>query len=227
MDNTIRKSAYIGTNHLQKILHNRFITESTFVLRLNRDNIQFNAGQYITVGLKDSLQQREYSIYNGEKDDYLEILVREVLNGNISLQLKHCKPGELLEVNGPFGFFKMDIENLYSKKHIFIATGTGIAPFHSFVSSYPGIDYTVIHGVRYMNEAYDKQDYDPGRYILCTSREKNGNYYGRVTKFLLTYPVESDMLFYLCGNSNMIYEVYDILRKKKVLTENIYSEVYF
>ncbi len=227
MDNTIRKSAYIGTNHLQKILHNRFITESTFVLRLNRDNIQFNAGQYITVGLKDSLQQREYSIYNGEKDDYLEILVREVLNGNISLQLKHCKSGELLEVNGPFGFFKMDTENLYSKKHIFIATGTGIAPFHSFVSSYPGIDYTLIHGVRYKNEAYDKQDYDPGRYILCTSREKNGNYYGRVTKFLLTYPVESDMLFYLCGNSNMIYEVYDILRKRKVSTENIHSEVYF
>ena len=62
-----------------KIRQIRFLAESTFVLRLDRGNIQFRAGQHIIVGLKGELNQREYSVYSGEKDDYLEILVREVL----------------------------------------------------------------------------------------------------------------------------------------------------
>ena len=116
---------------------------------------------------------------------------------------------------------------MFSGKLVFIATGTGIAPFHSFVKSYPGIDYMLIHGVRYNNEAYERNDYDPLRYILCTSKEKNGSYKGRVTRFLPGYPVDQDMLFYLCGNNSMIYEVYHILRNKGIQDERIFTEVYF
>ena len=50
---------------------------------------------------------------------------------------------------------------------------------------------------------------------------------GRVTRFLPGYPVNPDMLFYVCGNNNMIYEVYHILRDKGIPDENIFSEVYF
>ena len=71
-----------------KIMQMRFLTERTFVLRLDRRNMQFKAGQHIIVGLQGELNQREYSVYSGEKDDYLEILVREVLDGNVRL------PGE-------------------------------------------------------------------------------------------------------------------------------------
>ena len=41
------------------------------------------------------------------------------------------------------------------------------------------------------------------------------------------YRVDPDMLFYLCGNNNMIYEVYHILRDKGIPDENIFTEVYF
>lgn len=205
----------------------RFLTEETFVLRLDRGNIQFKAGQHIIVGLKGELNQREYSVYSGEKDDYLEILVREVLDGNVSLQLKYCKPGQLLQVNGPFGSFGLETFDMFSRKLVFISSGTGISPFHSFVRSYPGINYILLHGVRYKNEAYDRKDYDPLRYILCTSKEPNGGYKGRVTRFLPGYPVDPDMLFYVCGNNNMIYEVYHILIDKGIPDENIFSEVYF
>ena len=116
---------------------------------------------------------------------------------------------------------------MFSREMVFIASGTGIAPFHSFVRSYPGINYTLIHGVSYNNEAYERNDYDPHRYILCTSKESNGGHKGRVTRFLPGYRVDPDMLFYLCGNNNMIYEVYHILRDKGIPDENIFSEVYF
>jgi ferredoxin/flavodoxin---NADP+ reductase len=212
---------------IHKILQIRYLTESTFVLRFDRGDMQFKAGQHIIAGLEGELNQREYSVYSGEKDDYLEILVREVLNGKVSSQLKHCRPGQLLQVNGPFGSFGIEPFDMFQRKLVFIATGTGIAPFHSFVRSYPGINYTLIHGVRYNDEAYDRNDYDPGRYILCTSKENNGGHKGRVTKFLTGFQVDHKMLFYLCGNNNMIYEVYHILRDKGISDERIFTEVYF
>jgi ferredoxin--NADP+ reductase len=212
---------------LHEIIQVRFLTEETFVLRFDRGDIRFKAGQHIIVGLNGELDQREYSIYSGEKDDYLEILVREVIHGKVSLKLKNCKPGQMLHVNGPFGSFGLESFNMYTGKFVFVSTGTGISPFHSFVRSYTGIDYTLIHGVRYKNEAYERDEYGPGKYILCTSQETTEGFKGRVTKFLQTYPVVRDSLFYLCGNNSMIYEAYHILRDKNVPDENIFTEIYF
>lgn len=212
---------------LHNILQIRFLTERTFVLRLDRRDMRFKAGQHIIVGLEGELNQREYSIYSSENDDYLEIMVREVPEGSVSLQLKQCKPGQLLQVNGPFGSFGLETYNMYSRQLVFIATGTGISPFHSFVRSYPGINYILFHGVSYVNEAYERNDYEDSRYILCTSKEITVGQRGRVTNFLAKYPVSNDMLFYLCGNSSMIYDAGHILRDKGIPAESIYTEVYF
>ena len=227
MNREEKVSVPVVATDLHKIIEIRPLTERTFVLRLDRGNMQFKAGQHIIVGPDGELDQREYSVYSGEKDDYLEILVREIPDGNVSKQLKQCKPGELLKVNGPFGSFGLESFDMFSRKLVFIASGTGISPFHSFVRSYPGIDYTLIHGVSYKNEAYENKDYDPRRYILCTSIEPTGGRKGRVTRFLPGYRVNPDMLFYVCGNNRMIYEVYHILRDKGIPDENIFSEVYF
>ena len=227
MENSFLKSSPIIDISQKKIRRIRSLTKSTFVLTFDRDNIQFTAGQYITVGTLSSLNQREYSIYSGENQDYLEVLVKEVLDGNISIQLRNSKPGDLLEVNGPFGSFKLETKDMYSRKHLFIATGTGISPFHSMVSSYPGIDYTILHGIRYLNEAYDKNKYEPERYIACISREKSSGYNGRVTDYLSDYPTEPDTIYYLCGNSSMIFEATGILRNKGVTGDRILREVYF
>jgi ferredoxin/flavodoxin---NADP+ reductase len=205
----------------------RLLTDSTFVLRFSRGDFQFRAGQRIIVGLKGDLDQREYSIYSGENDDYLEILVKEVSGGNVSLKLRQCMPGGILKVDGPFGSFRPEAYDLYSRKLIFIATGTGISPFHSLITTHPKIDYTLLHGVRFRNEAYERNEYDAARYILCTSKEITGGNKGRVTKYLSKYNVTPEMLFYLCGNGNMIYEVYHILRDKGVPSERIFSEIYF
>lgn len=222
----ITAAPVINTNH-KKIQEIRFLTGGTFILRFTRDDFQFIAGQYVIVGPIGSLNQREYSIYSGEKNNYIEILVREVADGNVSKQLKHCEPGSLVEVSGPFGSFKLETKDMYSRKHMFIATGTGISPFHSFVTSYPGIDYTILHGIRYMNETYEKNDFDPDRYIPCISKEKNVKYPGRVTHFLPDYKDEPDTVYYFCGNRSMIFDVSKILEDKGVSADRILTEVYF
>ena len=222
-----KESGTTGSTDSHKIIQTRFLTDRTFVLRFERGNMQFRAGQHIIVGLEGELDQREYSVYSGENDDYLEILVREVLDGKVSLKLKQCQPGQHLQVNGPFGSFGLEKFDMFSRKLVFIASGTGISPFHSFVKSYPGIDYLLIHGVRYKNEAYEREEYDPARYILCTSKEYNEGRKGRLTSFLPGFRVKIDMQFYLCGNNSMIYEASHILGDKGVRDENIFTEVYF
>ncbi|MFZ5942131.1 MAG: ferredoxin--NADP reductase [Bacteroidota bacterium] len=217
----------VGNSIVSTVREVRFLTDNTFIIRFDRNNMPFHAGQYVSVGLKGLDQRREYSIYSGESDDYLEILVREVLDGNVSLKLKDCRPGDELLVKGPMGGLKLREDDRFEKKLVFIASGTGIAPFHSFLKSYPGIDYRLIHGVRYGEEAYEKDHYDLTRYVLCTTGDNKGNYNGRVTEYLQEKRSDPDERYYICGNSRMIYSVYDILSKRGIPAEHISLEVYF
>lgn len=204
----------------------RILTEDTFVLRFSRQDLEFKAGQRIIVGLKNDLDQRDYSIYSGEKDDYLEILVKEIDEGNVSVKLRNCKQGEELNVDGPYGTFILREEDRSSARLIFIATGTGISPFHSFVRSYNNIDYILIHGIRYREDAYDRDQYDQDRYKLCVSGETIGTKQ-RVTDYVRELKITRDMYFFLCGNGSMIYDVSKILINKEVRDDRILREIYF
>ena len=136
-------------------------------------------------------------------------------------------PGNTLEVNGPYGFFMTNAQPPGNKKFLFIASGTGIAPFHSFIQSYPDADYTILHGIRTIDEAYEKEIYAKNRYISCTSRDTNGDFHGRLTAYLKTMDIGIDTMVYLCGNSDMIFESIDILQAKGISNSHIFTEVYF
>ena len=209
------------------IIELRHLTDSSFVVRMERNNLVFQTGQFITLGLNGNIDRREYSVYCGEQDEFLEVLVREVEGGKVSGKLKQLKPGDQLTVDGPFGFFKFNPKTFDKQKFLFIATGTGISPFHSFIRTYTDMDYQLIHGVRYTEEAYDHSDFDEQRIVLCTSGDSGGKFNGRVTDFLYSQRIDLDMNCFLCGNSEMIYEVFDMLTGKGIPVSNIYSEVYF
>ena len=157
----------------------------------------------------------------------MEVLVKEVDGGLVSKQLKHLQPGAKAEMDGPFGFFTLGTEQRAGSKLVFIASGTGISPFHCMVGSYPALDYTLIHGVRTCEEAYDREAYDPGRYVLCTSRDTSGHVEGRVTDYLARSTPVPDATYYLCGNAAMIDDVYEVLVNQGVEPDTIRAEVYF
>lgn len=205
----------------------RQLTDSAYVLRFDRNGLDFTAGQHVILGIKDQNNAREYSVYSGEQDEYFELLVKEVLEGDVSKKLKKLTPGAQLQMDGPLGFFTINPEEIKTKRFILIATGTGIAPFRSFVRSYPDLDYTLLHGVRYGNEAYDIQEYNPKRFILCTTGDQTGDFQGRVTDYLRNHPVDLEAEYYLCGNVKMIHEAFDILGEKGVPSAQLHSEVYF
>ncbi len=210
-----------------KVQEVRLLTPSTYVLRFDKNNLSFKAGQYIRVGIPGNRERREYSIYSGENDNYLEILIKEVIEGDISKKLKRLKSGDSLIIEGPFGFFNLNSNEILTRKFYFFASGTGISPFHSYIKSYPEMNYTLIHGIKFIEESYDKDHYDHKRCINCTSRDEKGDFPGRVTKIIPIYPFEDNALFYLCGNSDMVYDVYNLLADRGVSTDNIFTEVYF
>jgi ferredoxin-NADP reductase len=213
--------------HYYKVLNIRILTENTFVLTLPKSRFKFLAGQHISLSIMGDYQSREYSIYSAEEGNNLEVLVKEVEGGYFSPKLKHLKVGDMVEVHGPFGKFGLDTKKQNSHKHVFIASGTGIAPFHSMVKSYPDLDYQLIHGVRYANEAYEKEEYQRDRYVLCTSRDDNSDFKGRVTTYLQQNDFDPNTSFYLCGNSDMIFDAMEILKEKGYDRDNVNVEVYF
>jgi ferredoxin/flavodoxin---NADP+ reductase len=93
--------------------------------------------------------------------------------------------------------------------------------------THPDLDYRLIHGVRFAHEAYEHHDFDKSRVTLCTSGDVKGDFEGRVTDYLFTQRIDADANCFLCGNSEMIHEVFDTLTAKGVPVSNIYSEVYF
>lgn len=205
----------------------RMLNPSAFIIRMERNGMHFRAGQNISVALNGDNERRDYSVYSAEDDDFLEILVKEVQNGLVSRRLRKLNPGDRLSVEGPFGFFSPRPEETGNRRYLFVASGTGIAPFHSIVLSNPGMEYHLVHGVRYGNEACDRSDFEQERYVLCTSRDDSGDYSGRVTSYLEQHPVLPGTLCYLCGNVNMIYDAYDILKKQGVPAKNLHAEAYF
>jgi ferredoxin--NADP+ reductase/benzoate/toluate 1,2-dioxygenase reductase subunit len=205
----------------------RQLTGETFTLKLPKARFAFLAGQHISLGIHGDYQSREYSIYSSENDANLEVLVKEVEKGYFTPKLRKLKAGDLVEIHGPFGKFGMEPKEAETGKFVFIASGTGIAPFRSIVRTYPEIDYTLIHGVRFATEAYDSQEYASDRYVLCSSRDPKGTYYGRLTGYLKNCTFAAETQFYLCGNSDMIFDALEILKEKGFERDQIHCEVYF
>lgn len=213
------------------VLALRDLSESAYVLRIERKGLDFEPGQYIHVGPLPGIDRREYSVYSAPGDDFLEILVKEVPQGVVSPGLRRLTAGEYVDVEGPFGFFRIEEGDL-AAPFLFIATGTGISPFHCHTRSRPQLDYTLIHGVRSVTELYDHASYDAGRLVSCISRPESSpaaarNFRGRVTDWLRENPAPEHCMAYLCGSCDMIYEVYDILGAQGLSSDRIHAEVYF
>lgn len=215
------------TNSLHKLIAVKNLTDSAYILQIEKKDMVFEAGQHILLGQQNDPDQREYSIYSGSDDEFLEVLIREVSDGKVSKHLKNITPGELLNVEGPLGFFGLNKEKIENGKFLFVASGTGIAPFHSMVKSYPSLNYTILHGIREGEDTYEKETYDQEKYITCTSRDKTGKFHGRLTDYIKENKFDNDTICYFCGNFKMIREAMDLLEKKGIPGNQLHAEVYF
>ena len=210
-----------------RVLSITHLTKSVCKVKTERPESIIYAGQCFNVGVPGDSVNREYSMYSPANAPYLEFLIKVVEGGYVSPLLQRLKVGDFLEIDGPYGqFFLREPENL-SLSYVFLGTGTGIAPFRSFVKTYPDINYQIIHGIRYPEERYDASDYIDGRYIPCISKNDTELTSQRITDYLIDSPIDKNSIVYLCGNRNMIIDAFEILRDQQVSGDNIFTEVFF
>lgn len=215
------------TIHTSRIIHRQWLTKDTFTLALERPpNFQYLAGQRIR--LLAGGKNRDYSVIPGAYQNQFTLLIRLVDNGIVSTHLSRCPLGTALDFSGPGGHF---IYRPSSRPAVFVATGTGIAPFAAMSRS--GIkDFVLLHGVRDTDDLYFGDLVEPAakRYIPCLTCEapflSSNAFPGRVTQYLQHHLPAGEYDFYLAGRREMIAEVIDIV-DNRFPASRVYSEIFF
>lgn len=167
----------------------------------------FTPGQFLRFHMHG--YQRDYTIVSSTLADTLDFCIALVDRGRFSTIIADATPGTVFQVSGPHGHF---IYQGKANPAVFVATGTGVAPFVAFCQA--GItDALLLHGVRHVVELI----YRPllqahlRSYIPCLSRSAriptagiDTAFAGRVTLYLETELAPGKYDFYLCGRPGMI-----------------------
>jgi len=204
------------------------IDHGLFVLSVERDGLAFTPGDCVALHNNEG-QSRPYSIASGNGEDELRFLIREMSGGEVSPWLAARKPGDSVGISPPFGWFRPG-QHPEGGESVFIATGTGIAPFLSYRESFPDAPpQTVLYGVRTLRAAVGV-DRLTGWYnlYLAISREPHPDHHaGRVTDLIDGLKVASNTRFYLCGLERMVNTVSMQLQAQGVDLLHIHREVFF
>jgi len=202
------------------------LSRDLFLISFKR-TFKFVAGQVIGITLREDDARRLYSICSGENEDEVHILYKVVAEGYLTPQLSDLEVGDSIWITPPSGEFTGTLEPA-----VWIATGTGIAPYYSMFRSGLGTNKILLHGNRYLEQFhfYDEFQKTLGQdYIRCCSAEQSEEvFHGRVTAYLAEqHELNPALKYYLCGSADMVVETRDILISKGIPFGNIISEIYF
>ena len=198
--------------------------------------LEFAAGQYISVAIGGAAR-RAYSIASTPATKHaVELLVDIEPGGKGSTFMKNLKPGDAVEFMAPLGQFVMANE----PKLLFVATGSGIAPFKSMIGDLledkkDTREIWLLWGLRQVEEMFWEEEwrqineyYANFHYRLMISKPPGmwPLVSGHVDKELNDVALNQDWGVYLCGNKEMIAEVSQMVQNRGVDINKIYKEGY-
>lgn len=220
-----------------------------------KGKISFTAGQYATLAVEDAgrLIQRPYSIASAPSEPYLEFFIELVPGGMLTPKLWDLRlKDQVLVRKRIVGDFTLDGKKSNRRRHLMVATVTGIAPFVSIVRTEHeerkrgqplNHKFLIIHGASrswelgdYRNELAELSREGWLTYIPTVSRPAEDKDWkgevGRVEDVLRKY---ADMLefdqartvAYASGHPQMIENVKGILARARFTEEQIKEEKYF
>lgn len=198
--------------------------------------LKFTAGQYISVAIGGG-ERRSYSIVSTPATQHaVDLLVDVEPGGKGSTFMKNLQPGDPVEFLAPLGVFTVQPE----EKQLFVATGSGIAPFKSMIfdlleDKADRREIWLLWGLRKVEEMFWEEDwrrineyYINFHYRLMISRPP-GQWpliSGHVDAELDDVALDQDWGVYLCGNQEMIAEVAKIVHNRGVLADRVHKEKY-
>lgn len=207
-----------------------FHGDAIFSIEFLRKGLSFEPGDCLALfGGPGEHASRPYSIASGTCEPVLRFLIRRMPDGEVSPWLATRQPGDRVRASHPFGWFRPG-QAPGGSGSVFIATGTGIAPFCAYLHT-PGHapPRAFLWGVRRRADAVSL-DWLRRRtdLTLAVSREKvPGAHPGRVSDLLPRLPIEPGLHFYLCGLDAMIDETTRWLEARGVPLDHIHRECFF
>jgi len=217
------------TIQIVELLQRRRLTENAFEFELTRPPaFEFKAGQ--TIRFIHESMERYYSLVSTPDDPTLVFCVYYVPQGNFSPILANAKIGASFRITGPHGYFTF---NPSERPPVFVATGTGIAPFVSMGRS--GVaDFIILHEVESVQDLYYRELFGKiaSKYIPCLLAPSaadllpSGKFQGKAADFIKHNLPPASYDFYLCGERDMTGEV-TLLADEHFPGSYVFKEVFF
>lgn len=212
-----------------ELLQRRRLTENAFEIELTRPpSFEFKAGQAVRF-IHESME-RYYSLLSTPDDPTLYLCIHYVRAGHFSPILASAEIGSHFNITGPHGYFTFQPS---VRQPVFVATGTGIAPFVSMARS--GVtNFVLFHEAKSSKELYYHSYCRDiaSNYFACLAEASNSEvsfqdgYQGEISVCLQKNLSPKSYDFYLCGHRKMIQDV-TLLVDEVYPESRIYTEVFY
>lgn len=220
------------------------VTSKVFIARLELTEpktLNFAAGQFVMLVINPKVS-RAMTIASPPQESPTITICQDVSPmGPGSLWMINLKVGDLVEFMGPLGRFVIDPQS--SRRSVFVATGTGIAPFRSMlfdgrrVWNQVGVDTALYWGLRFEEDLFWQPEFKalvanhPTLHYYLTLSRPGPNWSGlrgHTTEHVFTKEANlAQTDFYLCGNKAMILEMQQKLLEHNVPRIQIKTDPFF
>lgn len=208
----------------------------------NGNTLQFTPGQFVsfTTEIEGKEITRAYSLASapGREDpaNRFELCLNLAPDGVFSHRLFAMQPGDTVEMRQPLGMFTL---RQPPRDSLFIATGTGIAPFRSMLQAHlneASPQFTLLYGVRYESHLIYRAEFEslaarfPQFRFWPTLSRPESSWTGR-TGHVQAHLEEAlgdrtDVDVYLCGLKLMVDGVRSLLKGAGFDRKQIFYEKY-
>ncbi len=229
--------------------HDHTAQVATFLVRPDDPTLTHAAGQYASLGVEvdGRLLSRPYSMASLPGGGTWEFHVRHVRDGAFTSRLFELPVGSRVRLGPPKGRFVLDADD--PRPHLFMATGTGIAPFVAMlraeIMSGTPRPVTLVHGAAHADElGYGDvlrawaADGVPLGYVPTISRPadpRNAGWAGATGRAEDVLARDFDRLgldpsttvAYLCGNPGMVAAAEATLLARGLAPDQVRREAYW
>ena len=210
------------------------LTSDIRLLRLKPEEpLEFRPGQYVDIAIPGHPDEhRSFSMANTGSDT-LEFMIKLYPGGRFSglLQDDTIKPGDELEVTGPYGVFTLRPSS--PRRLLFIGGGAGMAPILSLLRSLQETgserEATYYYGARTEADLFHLEELAslPGAFVAALSEESDGwaGEAGLITD--VVDRLEGDVTevdAYVCGPPPMVEAAIALLERRGVPEAHIYYD---
>ena len=207
------------------------------------DRLVFTSGQFVSVTEHEDGKEvtRAYSIASPPNGNHFSLCLNRVDDGIVSPYLFSLEPNAEVEIEQPLGYFTL---RRPERRAVFVATGTGIAPFRSILLDHlpkGSTDITLLFGARYLDTLLYREELErlaalyPRFRFLPTITRPAPDWSGRTGRVqqhldealdLHEESAKGSLDVYICGMKEMVDEVRALLKERGFDRKQIIYEKY-